>query len=198
MHTRGVEVDAARLLPAAGPERYLEQLRAGRERILRCLDAWPFEPQERGILESVVACCDALEERWPRIEDLCDGLPETLVHCDFQPKNAFVRSDPSGLGLWPIDWEMAGFGVPAADLTRIDLRAYWSTIRPHWPHVGLDAVERLARAGNVLQLAAAVDWLSVSLDCELPRDRSAAVEDLELSTRRRLESARAAGVLDSR
>jgi hypothetical protein len=106
-----------------------------------------------------------------------------------------VRGDAAGLELWAIDWEMAGFGIPAADLTRIDLHSWWSAVRPHWPHVGFETVERLARAGQVFQWVAAVDWKSASLECAQPRDRSDAADGVEICRQRLVEAARAAGVV---
>jgi len=73
------------------------------------------------VLEAIISECDAVEARWSEIEGVCRGMPSTLVHGDFRPRNAFVRLHPEGVRLFPLDWETAGWGVPAADLTRIDL-----------------------------------------------------------------------------
>jgi len=91
---------------------------------------------------------------------------------------------------------MAGYGPPAVDLTRIDLHTYWSTIRSSWPEVGFETIERLARAGRVLQWVAAVDWESASLKCGEARDRSDAVVQLSIAHERLTNAVTAAGVLE--
>lgn len=196
MHTRAAAIPASQSLPAAGPSRYLQQLHSARERILHSLRSWSFDQSEVEILDATLSYCDAIEERWGRVEAICREVPSTLVHCDFRPKNAFMKRDANGLSLWPIDWEMAGFGLPAADLTRIDLLTYWSTIQADWPHVTLETVKCLASAGHVLQWVAAIDWESASLKCERRRDRSHAVADVHLSMQRLLDAARSARVME--
>lgn len=196
MHAAAVDIPAVRSLPPAGPERYLRHLHAGRGRVLRTLRATPFPQSEAATLNAIVAQCRAIEENWPRVEALCDGVPHTLVHCDFQPKNVFMTRQGANLSLWLIDWEMAGYGPPAADLTRIDLDTYWSSIRGAWRHVTFEAIERLARAGRVLQWVAAIDWLSASLECTEPRDRSDAVVQLQIAHQQLTAAARAAGITE--
>jgi len=196
MHTAAVPIPAVRSLPGAGPARYLRHLHAGRERVLRCLQSFGFTPTETEVLNAVVTRCITLEERWASLEALCRGVPSTLVHCDFQPKNAFLTRGSTGLALWLIDWEMAGYGPPAADLTRIDLETYWSTVRQHWPDVTFETVEHLARAGNVLQWVAALDWESASLECREARDRSDAVLQLKIALERLNTASRTAGLLE--
>jgi len=92
----------------------------------------------------------------------CAGVPSTLVHGDFRPKNAYLRDDGAGMCLFPIDWEMAGWGVPAADLTRVDLRAYWAVVRERWPDVDLGTVERLALFGQIFRLLAGIGWAATN------------------------------------
>jgi aminoglycoside phosphotransferase (APT) family kinase protein len=194
LHVGAAHLAAARSLPDAGPPRYLQHLRMGREKILRSLRTWPFPSTDAGILGAIVSYCDAIEARWARVEAACWGARDTLVHGDFQPKNALLRRDASGLRLCTIDWEMAGFGTPAADLTRIDLRTYWSVVRPAWPEVDLETVDRLAKGGRVLQLLAEVHWASEWLECTRAAARTDGVVYLEVAGRRLAEAARRARV----
>ena len=90
-------------------------------------------------------------------------MPPTLVHGDFRPKNAYVRAGANGLDLFAIDWETAGWGVPAVDLIGIDLPTYWSVVQPSWPDVRLEDVRRLAAVGRVLRPLAAIRWVSPEL-----------------------------------
>lgn len=196
MHTAAVDIPAVRSLPTAGPARYLKHLRVGRERIVHYLHVWTFPANEREILDRVVSYCKDLEGRWARVESLCNGTPRTLVHCDFRPNNVYVTRGEAGLVLWLIDWEMAGYGPPAVDLTRIDPRIYWLAIRSAWPEVTLETIERQALGGRVLQWAAAIDWESASLKCRKARDRSDAVLQLRIAHDRLTAAARAAGVAE--
>jgi hypothetical protein len=196
LHAGAACMAAAQSLPDAGPARYLQHLRLSREKILRTLQTWSFPSSEARILEAILRHCDAIEVRWARVEAACQGVPATLVHGDFQPKNVYLRTDGAGLNLCPIDWEMAGFGIPAADLTRIDLRTYWSVVQRAWPEVRFGSVEALARGGRLFQALATVDWASEWLKCELPVARTDGVVDLELVLRGLPQAARLAGVIE--
>ncbi len=192
MHSAASRIGGADGLPDAGPSRYLRQLRAARVRVHDALGRWTFAPAEVEILTSLLSWIEVIEERWVHVEAGCSGAPPTLVHGDFQPKNAFVRSNGRGVQVFPIDWEMAGWGPPCIDLTRIDLSAYWRVVRVAWPGVDFATVERLARFGHVLELVASLDWKCVSLLLERPAYRSEAVSDLALILARLSDAARAA------
>lgn len=195
LHVGGAQMLAARSLPDAGPARYLEHLRLGRQKILRGLRTWPFPPGELAVLGAVLSHCDTIEARWVRLEETCQGAPQTLVHGDFQPKNVFLRNDGAGPCLCVFDWETAGYGVPAADLTRIDLRTYWSLVRSAWPTVGFDTVKRLAAGGHVLQALAEVHWLSEWFKHDSVAGRSDAVLRLEPVVRNLDHAAHSAGLV---
>ena len=129
----------------------------------------PCRGDELAVLETIIAQCDLLERRWRRVEKCCEGIPSTLVHGDFRPKNARVRIDPAGVTLFALDWEMAGWGVPAADLWQVDIGAYWSVVRECWPMPGTRlrvsrAMERLANVGNLFRWLAAISWDSTRLE----------------------------------
>ena len=196
MHTESTRISAVRSLPDAGPGRYLQQLRDARARILSSLRSWSFGSDEVRVLKGILSECDTIEKRWDRVEAVGHGVPSTLAHCDFQEKNAFLKKDAGGLSIWLIDWEMAGFGHPAPDLTRIDLQAYWHAIRPEWPSLSFEGVERLACVGGLFQWLAAIAWESLSLQCEHQRDRADSVADLDRYLPRLSDAARSAGVLE--
>jgi hypothetical protein len=101
------------------------------------------------------------------VEHVCDGVPATLVHGDFRTRHACVRRGRDGLALFPINWETAGWGVPAADLTRLDLPAYTSVIHScWWPDACLEQIEQLAVAGRIFSSLAAIASISEQLACE--------------------------------
>jgi hypothetical protein len=173
MHASAARVgEAARLgevLPDGGPGCYLEHLRTGRRSILRNLSNPALTAADVEVLDAVVFVQDRLEAEWNRVEEACAGMPHTLVHGDFRPKNAYLRHDTSGLQLFPIDWEMAGWGVPAADLTRVSLAAYGDVVREDWPDLGAASLRRQAMLGRVFCLLAAIAWESLSLKYDTPR-----------------------------
>jgi aminoglycoside phosphotransferase (APT) family kinase protein len=163
MHSGAVGIAAARSLPDGGPPRYLNHLRVGRETIRAHIANPALPPADATTLHRLAADLDALENAWPRIELACTGMPPTLTHGDIQRKNLYVRNGMSGLEFFVIDWEMAGWGVPAADLPLLDLATYWSVVRPAWPGVRRDDVERIAVVGRIFLQLAAIRWVSPAL-----------------------------------
>jgi Phosphotransferase enzyme family len=165
LHTSAARLAGAVPLPDRGPAHSRELLRAARQGLLRGLVNPALPPEGREVLWVVVGQCDALEAGWPALEDCCAGVPATLVHGDFRRKNVCVRGGADGPALFPVDWEMAGWGPPAIDLARsrggapqVDLPVYWAAVRGDWPDLDLGAVERLALAGTVFQRLAAICW----------------------------------------
>ncbi|HET6202117.1 MAG TPA: aminoglycoside phosphotransferase family protein [Planctomycetota bacterium] len=150
-------------LPEGGPGRYLKHLWSGRDNILANRVNPALEAEEVAVLEAILQLHDRLESDWARVEESCEGLPPTLVHNDFRPKNAYVRGGPGGLQLFPIDWETAGWGHRAADLARVDLAAYESALREGSPDLDTSAVPRMARVGQVFRFLAAISWDSPQL-----------------------------------
>lgn len=196
LHTEAVGIPGVTALPDGGPARYLQHLREARERMVRSLRTWPYPPGEIAVLDALLARCDAIEAGWARVEASCAGAPLTVVHGDFQPKNAYLRTNGTATSLFPIDWEKVGLGPPAADLTRIDLQVYWSVVRHAWPDLALEGVERLAAVGRLLELLAAVRWESESLKFEDALTRNWAVTCLESWHDHLVKAAHAAGVLE--
>ncbi len=156
----GVVGGAPQGLPDGGPGRYLQHLRAARWDLLENLSNPGLTPEDTAMLQATARLQDRLETTWSRVEGWCREMPPTLVHGDFRPKNGYLRSTAEGLDLLPIDWEMAGWGVPAVDLPELDLVAYQAAARVEWPHLELPLLDRLARVGQVFRLLAAIGWQS--------------------------------------
>jgi len=162
-------------LPPAGQERYLGHLLSARATILEHLGSKAFSAEHRAVLDAVLGQFDRLESVWPQLERACAAYPVTLLHADFQPKNLRIRLSGGEPALHPIDWETAGWGVPAADLARL-LRpgpvahvaapVYADTIREHLPQLDLAAIERLGVIGVVFQSLAGVNWSCAELHFE--------------------------------
>lgn len=178
MHTSAAYVAAADRLPDRGPGHYLEHLRSGRGKILRGLTNPEFKSDDLMVLESIVSQFEALESRWHQVEEFCGGLPPTLVHGDFTGKNLRVRTERAEMALLAFDWEMAGWGIPAADLVpstllgsggfsaNPDIVTYWSVVQDHWPNLDLPTIQRLANLGKAFRCLAAINWKAQRLAYE--------------------------------
>ena len=177
LHSAAARLDAAARLPDRGPAHYLDHLRHGRETICRNLDNPAISAEDRRLLRAVSAQCDALERAWCGIERFCAGVPRTLVHGDFRPKNVRLHVIGTSTTLFAFDWEMAGWGIPAPDLAasrgvspveHVDLATYASIAHDYWPRVDAAALEELVVVGSVFRRLAAIDWESLSLSREAP------------------------------
>jgi len=175
-HTAAARVATTARLPDRGPDHYLDHLRSARSSILQNLTNPALNTDDLAFLKTVVTQCNALELGWEQVEECCAGVPVTLVHGDFRRKNIYVHTtEQTGTGLFPIDWETAGRGVPAADLApsrrrysghQVDLPTYLSIVRECWPSLNMSALEQLVRAGSIFRRLAAMDWASRSLSSE--------------------------------
>ena len=168
LHTGATRIPAARALPEAGPNRYREHLQVACDTIRPRLTNPALAAADVQLLRRLLECLERLEVEWPRIEAACAGVPATLTHGDFRAKNAYVRAGASGLELFPIDWETAGWGIPAVDLTKIDLKAYWSVVCRVWPDTRPEVLRRLAALGRVFLELAAISWVSPQLAYDTP------------------------------
>lgn len=177
MHTSGACVAAAASLPDGGPRRYLEYLRTARHTLRQNLGNPSFGADDVALLESLLSLSDRLESRWHEVEAYCAGVPTTLVHGDFRPKNIHVRADRAGMCLFALDWETAGWGPPAADLApshgdtplpAVDFSLYWSIIRERWPEMDMQDIRRLENIGQMFRQIAAIYWESPSMAYEQP------------------------------
>jgi hypothetical protein len=163
MHTSATRVAAARTLPDGGPSRYLDHLRVDLQTIGAHLANPALIAADATVLRDLVSVLGRLEAAWGGVEGACAGMPATLVHGDLQRKNTYIRHDADEPQMVAIDWETAGWGVPAIDVTRIDLPTYAAVVRPSWPDVRLEDVRRLAVVGRIFQELVAIRWVSPQL-----------------------------------
>jgi hypothetical protein len=177
LHSSVGSPPAAEQLPGRRPQHYLELLRSGRDALRLQLSSRAPEPGDAAVLEDVLRHCDRLSERWSELEHACEGIPDTLVHGDFITHNVYVRSEPSGLVFLPFDWEKSGWGVPAEDISSVDLDAYRECVRDCWPGLDRDALRRLASAGRIFRCLVFLDWATPGLAGEHAEQ---AVDDIEL------------------
>ena len=168
LHVAATKIPAACSLPDGGPGRYLLHLQSGRDTLRRNLTNPALDADGVALLDQVVATLDTIERAWSRFENAGNAFPRTLVHGDIQRKNIHVRSGDAGPELYLIDWETAGWGLPAVDLPKLDLPAYHSVVGAAWPRVTLDDVRRVAAVGTALQQVAGIDWVGPELGDERP------------------------------
>jgi hypothetical protein len=170
MNVSAHQLPAAVRLPDRGAGFYLELLLASRETIRETVENSRFNDADLAVLRAHISHCDALEERWNEVERFCNRLPRTLVHGDFSVQNARLRISAADNSLLIMDWEGAGWGIPAADLAQFvgqalnpDIRAYHSVVSLSWLGIELADLERLARLGRMFRLISALDWANWGL-----------------------------------
>ena len=177
LHTGAAELLSVGL-PDRGPAHYLERLRVARRTITEGLDNPALQRSDTLVLRSVIGLLDTIEADWRSVEAYCATLPATLTHGDFRRKNVYVRRDgATGVRLYPIDWETAGWGVPAADLAPargpglrpvIDLASYALVVHDRWPLLDETSCRRLAVVGTIFRRLIAIDWAAQGLGFAWP------------------------------
>jgi aminoglycoside phosphotransferase (APT) family kinase protein len=153
-------------LPARSPAHYRRLLGSVREALQHRLDAPELETEGYPVLEAVIGHCDGLASRWGELESACAGAPDTLVHGDFIDHNVHVRRAPSGLVFLPFDWEKAGWGVPAEDLSSVDGDAYWDGVKAAPGALAREPIRRLAGAGRIFRCLVFLDWVVHAGACD--------------------------------
>jgi hypothetical protein len=153
-------------LPDRSPASYLTTLQLARRMLHeKIIDHPGFSADDIGVIRKIAFHCDFLEAHWGRIEQFCARMPRTLVHADLSVRNARIRANHTGKKLLIMDWESAGWGVPAADLAQFagnaltpDIAAYWSVAHSCWPRLHLSDFRRLGELGRVFRWINAVVW----------------------------------------
>jgi hypothetical protein len=115
------------------------------------------------LLKTVVAHCNHLSAIWHQLANTCAKMPHSLVHGDFIRKNVGIRATSEGITLLPFDWENAGWGVSAEDISKVDITAYWLTVKDCWPSLSIESFKRMARVGEVFRCLVFLHWIAPSL-----------------------------------
>ena len=156
LHVHASRSPALTALPDRGPGCYLGVARRAASVIGGNLSNPAFDPHHREILEKVVAHCGVLESRAREVKSLCGVLPPTLVHGGFGRKNVRVRGASARLDVLAFDWEFAGRGTPAADISCVDVETYWVSVSETWPDLEREAIHRLSELGTVFWCLSAI------------------------------------------
>ncbi|MDP8930323.1 MAG: aminoglycoside phosphotransferase family protein [Actinomycetota bacterium] len=168
LHTRSAELDLRGLLPDRSPRHYLDQLRLTRKRLRRAFDAPDLPQMDLVVLRALSDRCDLLEWHWEHIERCIDCLPHALVHGEVGAHNAYVRPGEPSFPFLVLDWEMAGWGPPAADLQPLSVDRYFAGVGASWSGANRKQLTAAALAGAIFRQLEAMELLTRPPDW--PRD----------------------------
>ena len=172
LHRSAQHTRAAQLLPERGPAYYFELMQRGREYIVQSLANPVMMPADLDLLQRILGQMDTLESNWPEFLKICEAIPQTLVHGDFQPKNIYVKQIPMGDTLYVIDWETAGWGIPLVDVAassgsstdaQVDLPVYLSIMQEFWRNLDMPTLQYYVHVGSIFRRLAAIYWSSLEL-----------------------------------
>jgi hypothetical protein len=160
LHTAAADND---WLPRTGSEFQRRILQRAQAELSRCLEHPALRPDDVETLELILRWLRRAEERWVEVEPACGGVPDSLVHGDFVPKNVRVRGGDSRDELVAFDWETSGWGSPSVDLgllpARQDaLRAYLRVVRSAGWELQWSDLVRLRTRGVLVRLIRCVEW----------------------------------------
>jgi hypothetical protein len=91
---------------------------------------------------------------WNEVGVVLRSLPATIVHSGFGGKNVRVACDSGQPAVLAFDWEQAGWGCPAADMSMVDLRSY--AVRARRGGIDLPDPRLLRAIGELLWCFAAI------------------------------------------
>jgi hypothetical protein len=163
MHASSAQIPDTFGLPTKSVNHYLERLKSSREVILGHIANHNLSEADVATLEAVVSHCDILETHWAQIEAMCRMIPDSLVHGDFAGKNFAVRLNGFRSAVLPFDWAEGGWGTPAVDVRKADVRAYLSAARNWWSWLDAETVQGLALAGRMFRCIDSIYWERSSL-----------------------------------
>jgi len=170
LHSSAARFEGVGALPGRGAAYYWEEVEYARTTIQQNLRNPSLREGDWETLQAILAQYNTVESHWSEIERSCESIPATLVHGDLARKNVRVRTGPEGKNLVVMDWEGAGWGVPAPDLAQFvgrsvspDLRAYLEVVRIAWPWLDERALQGIAELGKLLRTILAISWASYSL-----------------------------------
>ena len=179
------------------PARYRAHLATSQQAIRSGLANPALDEGHRDELRAIVAMLERMDGSWAAVEDRCEGAPAVLVHGDLVAKNIQMDDADQAPVVLRLDWETAGWGVPATDLStssnakvavNVDLRSYFTRVRHLYRGWDDSSFERLSAVGTLFRALAAMDWSSRRLAYEWVsrpmRDLPVFAQAVELSAHR--------------
>jgi ABC-type multidrug transport system ATPase subunit len=163
LHLRTAKLDLADRLPDRGTSWYLSKLEAARQRIGESLQNPALSDEALSSLQRVIEQAQLLAAVWDEVDRFGHAFPPVLVHGDFTAKNVLVSAPSSGRRLSVMDWDIAGWGVPASDAAATDLASYRRTIGASWGQISSTKWRGLAAMGTILRLTLWIDAESCAL-----------------------------------
>ena len=167
MHQAAVNSGLKSRLPGHEPAHYRKLLQTSRDTVQQHLANPALPGSDLQILEAIASHCDVLESHWSELEQMCEGLPRTLVHGDFVSKNVRIRPTLEGPALVTFDWEVASWGLPATDLCQFTGGAVSPALADYCASLNgaldLTSVERLSECGKFFRLLDDIHWATLWL-----------------------------------
>lgn len=159
LHTRSARLNEVPEVPIRGSIYILQTLR----QTLRVLDGEVTRSAARrarapAILALLVETLATLEAHWDTWATAPDDIPDSLSHNDFSAKNVRIRRRGTAQTLIALDWEHTGWGVPLADLERIDPQAYLDSAHAAGSLLTARLVQRGQLVGRIYRLVEAISW----------------------------------------
>ena len=151
LHVRTATLVFDGRLPDRGPAWYLSKLRAARRTLVESLQNPALSADARTSLQTIIEQARTLESSWDEFERFDRGFPAALVHGDFTAKNVLVSTSSEAPRLAVMDWDVAGWGVPASDVAAADPDTYRQTIEASGGDVSATTLRALARMGAVFR-----------------------------------------------
>jgi thiamine kinase-like enzyme len=163
LHALTAARETPNTLPHRGTAHYLRSLMEARQVLTRLPKSWNTGSFAE-VPASVAWHLDQILADWSGIVASVAGLPESIVHGDFVSKNVRVIDREGHMEVYPFDWENAGVGLPAVDLSGIGAVPYEHAMQELAGGLSKDGVHRLALIGKLFRLIEAVQWATERLD----------------------------------
>lgn len=190
LHLRTARLHLAGVVPDRGTAWYLSKLQAARRRIEESLQHAALSEEALSTLQRVVEQARMLEATWDELEGFGLGFPPALAHGDLTSKTVLISPPSSGRRLSVMDWDLAGWGVPASDVAAADVECYGQTIGASWGQISSTTWQAFAAMGTVFRH---ILWIEAT-SCALSGPR--AERPVRQLDRYRSGLARALGDLD--
>jgi thiamine kinase-like enzyme len=138
-------------LPERGLAYYAGCLEQGVQTILKNLNNPALTQSHIATLEVILDHLAFTKSKWEKFRSYYKEMPRCIVHGDIKGKNIRVHLEDPEKKLSVLDWEFAGWAVPAVDIPTIDPQSYWSFIHGEWPRISLHDVEVMKTFGIILR-----------------------------------------------